>query len=152
MLLHWCTQPSSLYNLREVIVIIIIVATHGPNNYCQKIRYYVSLYFIYVIDKHINSKAPSTPKSIILLLGVLEPSPLRGMPCKTGHLKFSLSDPFMIGSLFCSFHGTCGSKIGWSSDKLVLWSHKHLNKYLPLCWSASLLSHAADMPVLLSCS
>ena len=135
------------------------------NNYCQKLRYYryyAGLYFVYAIDDHINSKAPSIPKpimnggwccSIVLLLGVLEPSPLRGRPCKTGHLKFSLSDPFMIlrfSFLFIPCHGTCGStEIGWSSDKLVLWSHKRLNKYLPLCWSAALLSHTADMPVLL---
>ena len=108
-------------------------------------------------DRDINSKAQLTSKpimnggwccSIVLLLGVLEPS---GMLCKTSHLKFNLSDPFMIGFLLCSFLGTCGSKIGWSSDKLVhirvehphkrhfafsliTLSHKRLNKYLPVCW------------------
>ena len=54
--------------------------------------------------------------SIVLLLGVLK---LHDMPRKTSHSKINPFDLFMIGSLFCSFLGTCGSKIGWSPDKLV---------------------------------
>ena len=35
-----------------------------------------------------------------------------GMPCKTGCLKFKLSDPFMIGSFLVIPSSTCSSKIG----------------------------------------